>query len=344
MSPLDDALRASPDAAILPASALVRVTVADADPAPRTLAHDVHDGLTQPFKQLPPKHLYDDHGSDLFAAICELPEYYPTRTERAILVERAAEIAERTGAVELVELGSGFATKTRVLLDALDAAGQLRRFVPLDVSAPTVHHCSTEVAAAYGVPVHGIVGDFERDLGLVPATIGPRIVAILGGTLGNLPPGSRRHFLSRLTGLLDDDGWLLLGIDLVKDPAVIELAYNDAAGVTSAFNRNVLTMLNRELDADFPVDEYEHVAFFDPDHEWIDIRLRAARDHTVRIGALGLDVAFAAGEDLRTEISSKFTAERIAGDLEASGLTLDRLLSDEHGRFGLALCRRADAA
>jgi L-histidine N-alpha-methyltransferase len=320
---------------------LVSVTVADADPAPRTLAHDVHDGLTQPFKQLPPKHLYDDHGSELFHAICALPEYYPTRTERSILVARAGEIARRTGAADLVELGSGYATKTGVLLEALRAAGTLRRFVPLDVSAPTVHACAAEVAGEFGVRVEGIVGDFERDLDLVPEPIGPRIVAILGGTLGNLPPGSRRHFLSRLRGLLDDDGRLLLGVDLVKDPAIIERAYNDAAGVTSAFNRNVLTVVNRELDADFPVEEYEHVAFFDREHEWIDIRLRAVRAHDVRIGALGLTVRFAAREELRTEISSKFTRERIAGDLEAAGLRLEDLMTDEDGLFGLALARVA---
>jgi L-histidine N-alpha-methyltransferase len=320
---------------------LVTLSVADADPAPRTLAHDVHDGLTQPFKQLPPKHLYDDHGSDLFAQICELPEYYPTRTERSILVARSAELAERTGAVDLVELGAGFATKTRVLLDAMQAGGTLRRFVPFDVSAPTVRQCSGEISAAYGIPVHGIVGDFERDLDLVPEPIGPRIVAILGGTLGNLPPGSRRHFLGRLRGLLGEEGRLLIGIDLVKDPAVIEAAYNDAAGVTSAFNRNVLTMLNRELGADFPVDEYEHVAFFDRRHEWIDIRLRAVRDHVVRIPALGLEVPFAAREELRTEISSKFTRERMAADLAAAGLELEDLLTDEDGLFGLALARVA---
>jgi L-histidine N-alpha-methyltransferase len=320
---------------------LVRVAVADADPAPRTLAHDVHDGLTQPFKQLPPKHLYDDHGSDLFHAICDLPEYYPTRTERAILVERAAEIAERTGAVDLVELGSGFATKTGVLLEALQQHGTLERFVPLDVSEPTVHHCAAEVARDFGVPVHGIVGDFERDLGLIPEPIGPRIVAILGGTLGNLQIGSRRHFLSRLRGLLDDDGRLLVGVDLVKDPAVIELAYNDAAGITSAFNRNVLTVINRELDADFPVDEYEHVAFFDREREVIDIRLRAVRDHVVRVGALDLTVHFAAREELRTEISTKFTRERLAADFAAAGLELEELLTDEQDLFGLALARVA---
>jgi L-histidine N-alpha-methyltransferase len=261
---------------------LISLTVADGDPSPRTLAHDVYDGLTQPFKQIPAKYLYDDHGSTLFDAICQLPEYYPTRTERAILVSSAPEIADRTGAVELVELGSGFATKTGVLLSALRQAGSLQRFVPLDVSAPTVEHCAKEVASGFEVPVHGIVGDFERDLELIPDPIGPRIVAMLGSTIGNLPPGSRRHFLSRLRDLLDPDGWLLLGLDLVKDPEMIEQAYNDSAGVTAAFSHNVLTVINRELDADFPIDDYKHVAFYDPAQEWVDIRLRAAQTRPTR--------------------------------------------------------------
>ncbi|MGE4425768.1 MAG: L-histidine N(alpha)-methyltransferase [Solirubrobacteraceae bacterium] len=316
----------------------VRLSIADA-PVPRTLADDVLDGLTAPFRELPPKHLYDDRGSALFAEICELPEYYPTRTERAILVERADEIAAVTGAVELVELGAGYATKTRVLLDAMGGAGNLRRFVPLDVSAITVEECSARIAAEHGTDVHGIVGDFLDDLDLVPDPIGPRLVAMLGGTIGNLPPGSRRHALRRMAGLLDDQGWLLLGVDLVKDPAMIEAAYNDSAGVTSAFNRNVLRVVNRELGADFPVAEYEHVAFFDPAYEWIDIRLRATRDHIVHVEALDLRVPFAAGQDLRTEISSKFTPERLRGDLAAAGLGLDRLLTDPDGLFGLALCR-----
>jgi len=164
---------------------------------------------------------------------------------------------------------------------------------------------------------------------------------MLGGTLGNLPPGSRRHLLRRVATLLDDDeARLLIGVDLVKDPAVIELAYNDAAGVTAAFNRNVLTVINRELGADFAVDRFEHVAFFDREHEWIDIRLRSPRDQVVTIEALGLRVPFAAGEDLRTEISCKFTPERLRADLAAGGLELEQLLTDDDRLFGLALCRR----
>ncbi|MCK9250463.1 MAG: L-histidine N(alpha)-methyltransferase [Solirubrobacteraceae bacterium] len=315
----------------------VRLSVADA-PVPRTLADDVLDGLTAPFRELPPKHLYDDRGSALFAEICELPEYYPTRTERSILVAHAGDVARATGAVELVELGAGYATKTRVLLDAMAAEGTLRRFVPLDVSAITVEACSAAIATEYGTDVHGIVGDFLADLDLVPDPVGPRLVAMLGGTIGNLPPGSRRHALRRIARLLDADGRLLLGVDLVKDPAVIEAAYNDGAGVTSAFNRNVLRVVNRELGADFPVAEYEHVAFFDREREWIDIRLRATREHVVHVEALDLRVPFVAGQDLRTEISSKFTPARLRGDLAAAGLRLERLLTDPAGLFGLALC------
>jgi len=322
----------------------VTVVRADTDPAPRTLADDVYDGLTRPFKELPPKHLYDDHGSSLFAAICELPEYYPSRTERLILEQRAGEIAERTGAVEVVELGSGYATKTRVLLDALATAGTLGRYVPLDVSAVTIEQAGTEIARDYGIDVWGIVGDFERDLALIPDPCGAggnRLVAMLGGTIGNLPPGSRRHLLRRLATLLDDEARLLIGLDLVKDPAAIELAYNDAAGVTSAFNRNILTVINRELGADFAADGFEHVAFLDREQEWIDIRLRSLRDHVVTIEALGLRVPFAAGEDLRTEISCKFTPSRLRADLAAGGLELERLLTDDARQFGLAICRRA---
>jgi L-histidine N-alpha-methyltransferase len=250
----------------------VTVVRADTDPAPRTLADDVHDGLTRPFKELPPKHLYDDHGSALFAAICELPEYHPSRTERLILEQRAGEIAELTGAAEVIELGSGYATKTRVLLDALAAAGTLRRYVPLDVSAVT--QAGNEIARDYGIDVWGIVGDFERDLDVIPEPCGAggnRLVAMLG-----------------------------------------------------AFNRNILTVINRELGADFAVERFEHVAFFDREQEWLDVRLRAPREHVVTVEALGLRVPFAAGEDLRTEISSKFTPARPRRRRPGAGTAADR--------------------
>ena len=308
----------------------------------RTLADDVLDGLTRPLKELPPKHFYDARGSELFDAICELPEYYQTRTERLILKTSAEDIVERTGAVELVELGSGSASKTRVLLDAMAAAGSLERYVPVDVSATTVHAAAETLVREYpGMSVHGVVGDFERHLTHLPEAGGPRLVAFLGGTLGNFPPGSRRRFLRGLRNVLGPDGHLLLGTDLVKDPRIIEAAYDDSAGVTAQFNLNVLHVLNRELDANFDVDAFEHVAFFDRQREWIEMRLRATDVQQVHIGKLDLDIDFAAREELRTEISAKFTPERLSGDLTAAGLELVELYTDPDDLFAVSLSRRA---
>jgi L-histidine N-alpha-methyltransferase len=306
----------------------------------RSLADDVLDGLTRPLKELAPKHLYDARGSELFDAICEQPEYYPTRTERAILQARAEEIVARTSAVELVELGSGSATKTRVLLDAMAAAGTLRRYVPVDVSETAVLDCASTLVDEYpGLQVHGLVGDFERHLVHLPEPAGPRIVAFLGGTVGNFLPGSRRRFLRSLRDVLGPDGHLLLGTDLVKDPARLEAAYDDAAGVTAAFNRNVLHVVNAALHADFDVDAFEHVAFFDREREWIEMRLRATSRQVVRVADLGLQVPFAAREELRTEISAKFTRERLTGDLDAAGLALVDVLTDPEELFALSLSR-----
>jgi L-histidine Nalpha-methyltransferase len=309
----------------------------------RSLADDALDGLTRPFKELPPKHFYDARGAQLFDRICELPEYYPTRAERAILQASAQELAETTGAVELVELGSGTAAKTRVLLDALHAAGTLRRYIPVDVTESMVRDCARELTAEYpGLRVHGVIGDFERHLVHVPPAEGPRVVAFLGGTIGNFPPGSRRRFLRSLARLLGEDDHLLMGTDLVKDPGVLRRAYDDSAGVTAEFNRNVLRVLNRELDADFDPQDFEHVALFDSEHEWIEMRLRARREHTVHVRALELPVHFRAGEELRTEISAKFTPERVRGDLAAAGLELERWLTDPDELFALTLSRLAD--
>ena len=306
----------------------------------RTLAEDVLDGLTRPFKELPPKHFYDTHGAELFDQICELPEYYPTRAERSILVRHAAQIAQLTGAGEVVELGSGTAEKTRVLLSALEAAGTLSRYVPVDVTEAMVVRCADELTELFdGLHVHGIVGDFERHLGHVPrAEESPRIVAFLGGTIGNFSPGARRRFLRQIAGLLRPGiDYLLLGTDLVKAPSVLEAAYDDSAGVTAAFNRNVLRVINRELGADFDVDAFEHVAFFDREHEWIEMRLRATRKMSVSIPAVGLQIEFAAREEIRTEISAKFTEQRLRDDLGAAGLELAKVLTDEDGRFALSL-------
>ena len=312
------------------------------DAEERCLADDVLDGLTRPFKELPPKHFYDARGSELFEQICELPEYYATRTERGILEERAQRIVELTGAAELVELGSGAADKARILLDAMDAAGTLRRYIPLDVSEQALHQAAEQLVSEYeGLQVEGVIGDFERHLDNVPARDGaPRLVALLGGTIGNFPPGSRRRLLRDIGALLGPGDRLLLGADLVKDSAVIEAAYDDAAGVTAEFNRNVLHVINRELDADFAPDEFEHVAFFDRRHEWVEMRLRARSSQRVEISSLALNVEFEEGEELRTEISAKFTRRRLEADFDAAGLRLEHWFTDADRLFSLSLASR----
>jgi L-histidine N-alpha-methyltransferase len=308
----------------------------------RSLAEDVLDGLTRPFKELPPKHFYDARGAELFDRICELPEYYPTRAERSILERTAGEIAALTGAAELVELGSGTAAKTRVLLDALHSAGTLVRYVPVDVTESMVRDCARTLTDEYpGLQVHGVIGDFERHLDRVPPRAGPRIVAFLGGTIGNFQPGSRRRVLREIARLLGPGDHLLMGTDLVKDPRVLQAAYDDAQGLTAEFNRNVLRVVNRELGADFDPEDFDHVALFDDRHEWIEMRLRARREHTTLVRDLDLAVHFDAGEELRTEISAKFTHERLDGDLAAAGLELVRWLTDPEELFALTLSRPA---
>jgi L-histidine N-alpha-methyltransferase len=308
----------------------------------RTLAEDVLDGLTRPAKELPSKHFYDAHGSELFERICELPEYYPTRTERLILQDIAPEVAASTGASELVELGAGYATKTRVLLDAMAAAGTLRSYVPLDVSEATVLATASELVEEYpGLQVHGVIGDFERHLDALPEPVGPRIVALLGGTIGNFLPGARRRFLRSVHRQLGPDDRLLLGTDLVKDPHVIEAAYDDSLGVTAAFNLNILRVCNRELEADFDLDLFEHVAFYHRRHQWIEMRLRAVDHCTVNLKAIDLQVAFAAREEMRTELSVKFTRERLEADLRAAGLVLDSFHTDPRELFAVSLWRPA---
>jgi L-histidine N-alpha-methyltransferase len=310
----------------------------------RSLAEDVLDGLTRPFKELPPKHFYDARGAELFDQICEQPEYYPTRAERSILEAAATDLATLTNAAELVELGSGTAAKTRVLLDAMHAAGTLKRYIPVDVTESMVRDCAEELTDEYpGLQVHGVIGDFERHLDRVPPAVGPRIVAFLGGTIGNFPPGSRRRVLREIASLLGPDDHLLMGTDLVKDPDVLEAAYDDAQGVTADFNRNVLRVLNRELDADFDLEDFDHVALFDREHEWIEMRLRARRGHTTLVRALDLSVHFDDGEEMRTEISAKFTPERLGADLSAAGLELVRWLTDPEELFALTLSKRSAA-
>lgn len=321
----------------------IRIESFLAEGSERRLADDVLDGLTKPFKELPPKHFYDSRGSELFDRICEQPEYYPTRTEMAILRDCATAIVADAEPVELVELGSGATTKARLLLDAMAANGGARRYVPVDVSERVVREAAEELVSDYpGLSVHGLVGDFERHLGRIPpATHGPRVIALLGGTIGNFPPGSRRRLLRDVAALLGPDDHFLMGTDLVKDPAVLEAAYDDGAGVTAEFNRNILHVLNRELDADFEPESFDHVAFFDREREWIEMRLRAQCACSVRVGALDLDIEFAAGEELRTEISAKFTRERLERDYAAAGLKLAQWYSDGAEQFAVTLARRA---
>ena len=300
------------------------------------LADDVRAGLTRELKELPPKYFYDSRGSELFDRITSLPEYYPSRAEREILNRRAPEIVSETDARELVELGSGTASKTRALLYAMAGAGSLRRYVPFDVDESVVERCAHELVELYpGLAVHGVVGDFERDLGHIPAGE-RRLLAFLGGTIGNLYPAERAAFLARLRRLMGASDRLLIGTDLVKDRHVLEAAYNDSQGVTAEFNRNVLRVVNEGLDADFEPEAFEHVAFFDEANSWIEMRLRANGAQTVRIDGASLQVTFEDGEELRTEISAKFTRDAVERELMEAGLRLDGFHTDERALFGLA--------
>jgi L-histidine N-alpha-methyltransferase len=310
----------------------------------RELRADVRTGLTAAAKWLPPKWFYDARGSRLFEDITRLPEYYPTRTERLILERRAADVARLTEAKTLIELGSGSSEKTRLLLDALTGHGSLGAFVPMDVSASALDEATTRLAAAYpGISVRGIVADFTRHLEHLPAG-GDRLIAFLGGTIGNFTPDERAVFFAALRSALGTGEYLLLGTDLVKDPAILVPAYDDSAGVTAAFNRNVLYVVNRELGADFDPEAFEHVALWDADNEWIEMRLRASGPMRVTIRDLDLTVDFAAGEDLRTEISAKFRRDGLERELTAAGFALEHFWTDPAGYFALSLVKAVEVA
>lgn len=302
------------------------------------LRAEARRGLTAQPKQLPPKWFYDERGSALFDEITRLPEYYLTRRESEILQARAAEIAAVTRAATLVELGSGTSEKTRLLLDALMRGGALRRFVPFDVCLPALEQAGAGLAQDYpGLAVHALVGDFHQHIGLLPATGDRRLVIFLGSTIGNFDAGQRRTFFRTLHDVLRPGDAFLLGADLIKDVARLEAAYNDAAGVTAAFNKNVLRVLNRDLDAAFDDQRFEHLATYDAERELIDIRLRAREAHAVRVGALGLQVQFAAGEEMRTEISTKFSRPGLERELGAAGFLPLRWWTDAAGDFSLSL-------
>ncbi|MEU5089234.1 L-histidine N(alpha)-methyltransferase [Streptomyces sp. NPDC021356] len=311
---------------------VTRILPEDATAA--ALRADVRHGLTSDPKALPPKWFYDAHGSDLFERITGLPEYYPTRAEREILAGRAGEIAAALPARTLVELGSGSSEKTRYLLDALTA---LHTYVPVDVSESALRQAGEALAAERpGLTVHALIADFTAGLTL-PDTPGPRLLAFLGGTIGNLLPAERAAFLTGVRALLSPGDALLLGTDLVKDEAVLVRAYDDAAGVTAAFNKNVLAVVDRELGADFDPDAFDHVALWNPDEEWIEMRLRSRTAQTVKVPALDLAVDFAAGEEMRTEVSAKFRREGVSAELAAARLDLTRWWTDREGRFALSL-------
>lgn len=313
----------------LPAAALVE-----------RLRIEVVQGLTADPKELSPKWLYDDRGCELFDQITRLPEYYPTRAERSILDRYAAEIVELSGADTLVELGSGTSDKTRLLLDAMAEAGRLERMVAFDVAEPTLRDAVAQLAGDYPrTEVLGVVGDFNEHLDRLPAG-GHRMVAFLGGTIGNLHPDERSRFLRGLAATTAPGDSLLLGTDLVKDRSRLVAAYDDSAGVTAEFNKNLLSVLNRELDADFDLDAFDHVARFDETASFIEMRLRSRSDQRVTVGAVDLVVDFAQGEDLRTEISTKFRPEVVRAELSAAGLEPLRMWTDTDGDFALWLAQR----
>ncbi|MGW2700013.1 L-histidine N(alpha)-methyltransferase [Streptomyces sp. NPDC001340] len=304
------------------------------DATDAALRADVLAGLTVDPKTLPPKWFYDARGSELFEQITELPEYYPTRAEREILVARSGEIAAASGARTLVELGSGSSEKTRYLIDALTS---LAAYVPVDVSESALTQAGQAlIEERPGLDVHALIADFTAPLAL-PETPGPRLVAFLGGTIGNLLPAERAKFLASVHALLAPGDGLLLGTDLVKDEQVLVRAYDDAAGVTAAFNKNVMAVMNRELGADFDPDAFDHVALWDTEQEWIEMRLRSRTAQTVKVPALDLAVDFAAGEELRTEVSTKFRKKGVSAELDAVGLELTHWWTDTEGRFALSL-------
>ncbi|HKR67357.1 MAG TPA: L-histidine N(alpha)-methyltransferase [Streptosporangiaceae bacterium] len=302
-----------------------------------SLRADVLAGLTSTPKSLPPKWFYDERGSELFDKITLLDEYYPTRAEREILAAFAAEIAAATRSSTLVELGSGSGDKTRLLLDALAEASQLAEYVPVDVSEAALVTAASRMLARYpGLRVHAVLSDFTEHLGF-PDSSGPRLVVFLGGTIGNLLPAERAEFLANLRAQLRDGDALLLGTDLVKDPQILIAAYDDAAGVTAEFNKNILRVLNAELEGNFDLDEFDHVAVWNATDEWIEMRLRSAIDQAVLLKAMNLSVQFTAGEEMRTEISAKFRREGVAAELAGAGLELRSWWTDAQARFGLSL-------
>jgi L-histidine N-alpha-methyltransferase len=307
---------------------------------PERELEELRTALEETPRRIPTRYFYDRRGSELFERITELPEYYPTRAERELLAEFADEIAGVTGAAELVELGSGAATKTRLLLDAMARAGNLRTYVPLDVSEAMVRRSAVELAAAYPeLTVRGLVADFHHDLDHIPEGE-PRLVVFLGSTIGNLRPDEAVAFLRGIAAPMAPGDFFLLGIDLVKQISVIEAAYNDSRGLTAEFNRNILRVVNRLAGGDFRSEAFAHRAFFDPRNRWIEMRLVARQAQTVRLGRLDLTLELAAGEEILTEISCKYERPQVEGLLDNGGFSLGRWFEHPDALFALALARR----
>ncbi len=303
----------------------------------RQMRADALEGLRGREKSIPPVWFYDERGSRLFEDITQLPEYYPTRAERALLERHAPSIAELSKADTLVELGAGACDKTRVLLSALQGTGALTRYVPFDVSDEFLRSAATTLSEEYDdLDIHLVIGDFHHHLAEIP-TDGRRMVAFLGGTIGNLNPAQRARFLFDLNCTMSSDDSLLLGTDLVKDPTRLVAAYDDAAGVTADFNRNVLHVLNEQLGGDFDPGNFSHVALWNEDEQWIEMRLRAQEAAEVSLAGAGLTVRFDEGEDLLTEISAKFTPERVERELSEAGFVLEEMWGADDGEFLLSL-------
>jgi len=326
--------------------------VADANPEPtltvlldpewahRALVGDVRSGLGSYPRSLSPHWLYDDKGSDLFDQITRIPEYYPTEAEREILRRESDTIVQLSGADCVVELGAGTSDKTTTLLDAFYRAGRLRSFIPFDVSEAPLHQSSVDLHGRYpGVAVHAIVGDFNHHLSHLPRE-GHRMIAFLGGTIGNYAPAERAEFLLALAASLRPGEHLLLGTDLVKSADRLIAAYDDPAGITERFIRNSFSVVNRELDADFDQSGFEYVCFWDPTRERVDMRMRSLTTQQVSIPGAQIDFRLEEGEEIRIEISSKFRREGLAAELASAGLELQGFWTDEAGDFALSLSRR----
>lgn len=300
---------------------------------------EVVEGLSQSPKILPSWYFYDDRGSKLFEQICTLPEYYPTRTETAILQTYAPEIAQTTGPCELVELGSGSSTKTRLLLDAYANLDQPLRYLPIDVSGGMLKSSALELLSRYpALEVHGLVGTYELALKrLPPLALPTRILAFLGSTLGNLDPQACEQFFDQITLALQPGEYFLLGVDLQKDKAQLEAAYNDSQGITAEFNRNILHHLNWRFQGNFDPSQFQHLAFYNNTHHQIEMHLQSLSPQTASLQALELDVSLAVGETIRTEISRKFNLHQIQQDLQAKGLEPIRTWTDPQGWFGVIL-------